>query len=228
MSKAFFVTGTDTGVGKTFASCAMLEAAKSKGLSTMALKPVAAGAEIVDERKTNEDALQLQAHMSLELPYEQVNPVVLDAPTSPHIAAHLAGRKVDASRLLGYCRGALLKRPDFALIEGAGGWRVPINNRQTLADLAKLLDLPVILVVSLKLGCLNHAMLTAEAIANDGLTLAGWIGNRVEAEPMDYESEYIASLAGALKAPMLGCLSFSAKSAPVEAAAEIDLSALDL
>lgn len=228
MTKKFFVTGTDTGVGKTFVSCALLEAARAKGLSTLALKPVAAGVEIIDGSKRNEDALLLQRHMSVDLPYEQVNPVVLDAATSPHIAAHLEERQVSVSRLLGYCRGALLNRTDFALVEGAGGWRVPISNRETLADLAKELEFPVILVVSLRLGCLNHAMLTAEAIVNDGLTLAGWIGNRVEPQPMDYESHYISSLRGAIKAPMLGCLPFSFNRDPSEHTSELDCSALDL
>jgi len=233
MAKAFFVAGTDTGVGKTFASCALLEAAAKKSLSTMALKPLAAGCEQVDvgEGKLqwqNEDAQRLMKHASFQLPYVQVNPVVLKAAASPHIAAALENKTVTASRMQGICQGALMKRPDFAIVEGAGGWRVPISHRETMADLAKLLALKVILVVDLRLGCLNHAMLTADAIRRDGLQLAAWVGNRTSSEVMAYEQENIATLSSALGVPLLGCLPFSEGQSPKMVCNHLSLDCLEL
>jgi len=235
MGKAFFIAGTDTGVGKTFVSCALLEAAAEKGLSTMALKPMAAGCEPVDigDGRTqwqNEDAQLLQKHMTMDLPYAQINPVALKEPASPHIAAALENKTPSASRMTGFCRGALMARPDFAVIEGAGGWRVPISPRETMADLARQLDFKVILVVALRLGCLNHAMLTAEAIRRDGLTLVGWIGNRVNTDEMPHEADNIATLKSALGAPMIGCLPFNEEEGgqPKSVCKFIDLACLDL
>ena len=227
MSK-FFVTGTDTEVGKTFASCVLLEAARNQGLSTLALKPVAAGCEDLGEGMRNEDAIALQKHMSMTLPYEQINPVTLSAPTSPHIAAQLDGKQLSVSRLLGFCRGALMTRPDFALVEGAGGWRVPISPRETLADLAKQLEYPVILVVNLKLGCLNHAMLSAEAIRRDGLELVGWVANRTTAQAMDHEEAYISSIQSGLGAPLIANLPFLAGGRPDALAERVNLACLNL
>jgi len=233
MTKAFFIAGTDTGVGKTFVSCALLEAAASKGLSTMGLKPMAAGCEQVDIGKgklqwQNEDAQQLMLHSSVALPYIQVNPVALKAAASPHIAAALENKTITAARMDGICRGALMKRPDFAIVEGAGGWRVPISPRETMADLAKLLALEVILVVDLRLGCLNHAMLTAESIKREGLKLAAWVGNRSSGDVMAYEQENIATLTSALNAPLLGCLPFSVGQSPKEVCNELVLDCLEL
>lgn len=228
MTKSFFVAGTDTDVGKTFASCAMLEAAALQGRSTMGLKPVSAGCEYVQGEWKNNDALLLQQHMTSELSYSQINPVALKAAASPHIAAHLEQRGVSASRMVGVCRGALLNRPDFALIEGAGGWRVPISKRETMADLAKQLGYPVILVVALRLGCLNHAMLTAEAIKRDGLSLAGWIANQPLPDSMPYQQDNITTLCSALGAPLLGVLPFSDTSDPKQLCKYLALDCLDL
>jgi len=228
MGKAFFVTGTDTGVGKTFATCALMRAAQNKGLSTMGLKPVAAGCEWIDDQWQNEDARLLNQHMTVELAYNQINPVALKAATSPHIAANEEDRNVTAARIVGYCRGALMQRPDLALIEGAGGWYVPINNRETLADVARELQLPVIVVVSLRLGCLNHAMLTIKAVQTAGLKVAGWIGNRTDVVPMDYEVEYIASLRSAIASPCLGILPFVESGNPEIAATHLAIDCLEL
>jgi dethiobiotin synthetase len=233
MTKSFFIAGTDTGVGKTFVSCALLEAAASQGLSTLGLKPMAAGCEQVDigEGKLqwqNEDAQQLMQHSTLVLPYIQVNPVALKAAASPHIAAALENKTITAARMEGVCRGALMLRPDFALVEGAGGWRVPISPRETMADLAKLLALEVILVVDLRLGCLNHAMLTAESLRRDGLKLAAWVGNRSSEDVMDYEQENIATLVSALDAPLLGCLPFEVGQSPKDVCNLLVLDCLEL
>lgn len=200
MSRAYFVTGTDTEVGKTAVSCALLHAANAIGLKTAAIKPVAAGCDAQGE---NEDAIQLRQAMSMQFPYRQVNPVALREAIAPHIAAQREGRRLQAERLAGLCRGVLSSGADFALVEGAGGWRVPIGPRETLADVARLLDLGVILVVGMRLGCINHALLSAEAIRRDGLTVVGWVANQVEGEMSCYQ-ENLDTLRVALGAPLLG------------------------
>jgi len=200
MSKTWFVTGTDTGVGKTAVSCALLVAASQAGLRTAAVKPVAAGC---DETGHNDDALRLMASMTEVLDYEQVNPVALDAAVAPHIAASLQGKRMQASRLAGLCRGVMLGAADFVLIEGAGGWRVPINSRETMADVAIELRVGVILVVAMRLGCINHALLTAEAIRHDGLQLVAWVANQ-PGPRMDCHEDNLDTLRQLLSVPLLG------------------------
>ena len=185
--KSFFVTGTDTDAGKTVACCALLRAAAAAGLSAIGMKPLAAGGAQTPDGLRNDDALQLQAASTLTLSYDEVNPVCLPEPASPHIAAELAQRKIRVERLAGFCHGVLSLRANLTLLEGAGGWRVPINEREFMSDLAKQLQLPVIVVVGMRLGCLNHALLTGEAITRDGLRLAGWIANRVDPQMAHYE-----------------------------------------
>lgn len=208
--RAFFVTGTDTGIGKTCAACALLRTASAAGLSTLGLKPVAAGCEETPGGLRNEDAVALMASSTVPLPYGQVNPVALRAPLSPHLAAAREGRRLRGTQVAGLVRGALMQaRADFALVEGAGGWRVPLNEQETLADVARELALPVLLVVGLRLGCINHALLTAEAIRNDGLQLAGWIANAID-PLMDAREENIDTLRERLRAPLLGVLPYGA------------------
>jgi dethiobiotin synthetase len=205
VKKRFFVTGVDTDAGKTYVTVGLLKAAKRAGLKSIGLKPIAAGADRVDGNLRNDDALLIQQASSVKLAYEQVNSVVLEEAVAPHIAAMKEGRLVTASRLEGYIKGALLTPHELALVEGAGGWRVPLNDREMLSDVAKALDFPIILVVNMKLGCLNHALLTAEAIARDGLTLAGWIAN-TGPEIMPCYDENVATLSSMLSAPLLGAL----------------------
>ena len=200
MSKTWFVTGTDTDVGKTAVCCALIAAANSRGLRTAAIKPVAAGC---DEAGRNEDAVQLQAEISEPLTYEQINPVALRSAIAPHIAAEQEGKRLQANRLAGFCRGVMMGPAEFVLIEGAGGWRVPINSRETLAQVAVELQTEVILVVAMQLGCINHALLTAEAIRSDGLKLAGWVAN-CPGERMPCYEENLATLQRWLPAPLLG------------------------
>jgi len=200
MTSSYFVTGTDTEVGKTVISCGLLHAALEMGLRTAAIKPVAAGC---DENGCNEDALALMQAMTEPLEYAQVNPVALAEPVAPHIAASLTGKRLQAARLAGYCRGVIAAEADFVLVEGAGGWRVPINQRETLADVATTLGLGVILVVGLRLGCINHALLTAEAIARDGLKLVAWVANQ-PGEPMACQQQNLDTLCRSLPAPLLG------------------------
>lgn len=204
MSKqVFFVAGTDTGVGKTHVACGLLRAARARGLRTLGLKPLAAGAGKTADGLHNDDALLLQQHASVRLPYAGVNPYCFAEPVAPHLAAQHAGVTLCASALADNLRDTLEKNDfDYAVIEGAGGWRVPLNDTETLADVVQLLQLPVILVVGMKLGCLNHALLTAEAIARDGLQLAGWVANDLGA-PMPLLAENMATLEQKLPAPRL-------------------------
>jgi len=201
--KTFFIAGTDTDAGKTVVTAGLLAAANNQGLKTIGLKPVSAGCEVTDDGLRNGDALLLQQTASIPLSYDQVNPVAFEPPIAPHIAAVQEGRQLSADRLAAYCRGTLMQPADFALIEGAGGWRVPLNQREMLSALPKQLGTDVILVVGMKLGCLNHALLTAEAIARDGLKLAGWVANRIDPDMNCYQ-ENLDSLRGFFRAPLLG------------------------
>jgi dethiobiotin synthetase len=204
--KAFFIAGTDTNVGKTVVAAGLLVAAKHHGLTTAALKPIAAGCEKTEAGLRNEDALLLQSVITTPLVYEQINPVALQAAIAPHIAAQQEKRVLSADRLAGFCRGSL-NQADITLVEGAGGWRVPLNPQETMADLARVLNLPVILVVGMRLGCISHALLTIEAIRNDGVPLAGWVANCVDAD-MPVLQENIHSLAARIPAPCLGVIPY--------------------
>lgn len=222
--KAFFITGTDTDAGKTLVTTGLLVAAKNLGLSTAALKPVAAGCEQTADGLRNSDALQLQSVMTKQFVYEQINPIALQAAIAPHIAAQQEKRSLSSDRLTGFCR-SVLNQADVTLVEGAGGWRVPINPRETMADLAKNLQLPVILVVGMRLGCLNHALLTFEAIVRDGLQVAGWVANCVDGD-MPVLAENIDSLRVRLPVPCLGVVPHLAEPSAEQAAQAFDESLL--
>ena len=207
---AFFLTGTDTSIGKTTVACALLQVANQQGLSTLGIKPIASGCEQTPDGLRNSDALLLQQYSSLKLPYQEVNPIALLEPLSPHLAAKNAGRRLTINQLVGYTRATLTHRPQFAIVEGAGGWRVPISDREMLSSLPKELKLPVILVVGMRLGCLNHAVLTAEAIKHDGLVLAGWVANLINPNMAELEAN-IATLKQRLSAPCLGVVPYQAQ-----------------
>ncbi|MDD1783682.1 dethiobiotin synthase [Enterovibrio sp. ZSDZ35] len=202
MTKSYFVTGTDTEVGKTVASMAVMHAISKAGYRIAGYKPVAAGSKETDEGLMNSDAIRLRAASNVELAYEEVNPCLLDAACSPHIAADIEGRSVDFSVLSKGLRDIQAKA-DVALVEGAGGWRVPVSYDSTLADWVREEKLPVILVVGIKLGCLNHAYLTAEAVRRDGLEVVGWIANRVNPGTEHY-SDIVKTLEHHLQVPKLG------------------------
>ncbi len=203
MAAAFFVTGTDTEVGKTTIAAGLLHAARRAGLSTAAAKPVASGCEMTAGGLRNSDALALLAECTLPMRYEQVNPFAFEPAIAPHLAAHEAGVELSAERLAEPVRRMLALQADFSLVEGAGGWRVPLAGRENLSDLALLLGLPVILVVGVRLGCINHALLSAEAIERDGLRLAGWVANIVDPATSRLD-ENLATLGERLVAPCLG------------------------
>ncbi|MCW2269333.1 ATP-dependent dethiobiotin synthetase BioD 1 [compost metagenome] len=203
MSPAYFIAGTDTDVGKTTIAAGLLYAAQQAGLSTLGAKPVASGCTVTPKGLRNDDALALIAQSSLKLPYAQVNPFAFEPAIAPHLAAREAGVALSVQALLAPMRQILEQGADFTLIEGAGGWRVPLSGQANLSDLAIALRLPVILVVGVRLGCINHALLSAEAIARDGLQLAGWVANIVDPRTSRLE-ENLASLAERLPAPCLG------------------------
>ncbi|WP_348814449.1 dethiobiotin synthase [Halomonas sp. H10-59] len=177
---SYFVTGTDTDAGKTLASSGLLALARRQGQTTLGLKPIASGCESTAEGLRNIDALTLQAQSVPSVPYDDINPFAFAPPIAPHLAARYAGVDLSLDRLCHTLGGSLELPRDLILVEGAGGYRVPLNDQEDLAGLATRLQLPVILVVGLKLGCLNHALLTAEALKADGVTCAGWIGNLVD------------------------------------------------
>lgn len=222
MMNKFFIAGTDTDVGKTLIATALLVAAENEGLSTLAMKPLAAGCQQTADGLRNNDALMLQQHMTLPLSYQQINPIAFEAAIAPHIAAERLGKRLTVSQLTGFCRGVLMNKVDLALIEGAGGWRLPLNRAETLAGLVKELKLPVILVVGLRLGCINHSLLTAEAIARDGVPLAGWVANQLDAE-MDCMTENIAAIADRLAVPCLGVVPFLQKPSAEEVSSYLSL-----
>ena len=196
-----FVTGTDTEIGKTLASCALLHAYAGKGLRVIGMKPVAAGA---GADGINEDVAQLRAASTVDAPYTLVNPFLLREPLAPHIAAQRQGAAISMASIVAAYE-ALCAQADVVIVEGVGGFRVPLGERWDSADLAARLGLPVVLVVGMRLGCINHALLTQEAVVARGLRLAGWIANRIDPH-MACVEENIAALEARLGAPLLGVL----------------------
>ncbi|MDT4861485.1 ATP-dependent dethiobiotin synthetase BioD 1 [compost metagenome] len=194
-------------------------------MSTAAGKPVASGCDVTPKGLRNGDALALLAECSIPLTYAQVNPVAFEPAIAPHLAAREAGVALTVQSLLGPMREVLALGADFTLIEGAGGWRVPLAGRDNLSDLAIALGLPVILVVGVRLGCINHALLTAEAIQRDGLVLAGWVANVVDPATSRLE-ENLATLAERLPAPCLGRVPRLAEATPAAVADYLDLAPL--
>ncbi len=181
-SKGIFITGTDTGVGKTFAAVALVHALRDAGLTVGVMKPVAAGTQgsrRIGGAPTNADAVELIEACGIDLPYATVNPYLFDEPVAPHLVAAEAGVTIDPAHVRA-CFDSIATRCDFVVVEGAGGWLVPAGPRTSMADLAVALDLSILLVVGMRLGCLSHALLTADSIRAHGLDLAGWVANRID------------------------------------------------
>lgn len=225
MSVAFFITGTDTEIGKTTVAAGLLHAARARGLSTAAAKPVASDCTMTAEGLRNGDALALLGECSLALDYAEVNPFAFAPAIAPHLAAREVGVELTVERLLPPVQRLLARGADFSLVEGAGGWRVPLAGAESLSDLAVALRLPVILVVGVRLGCINHALLSAEAIERDGLRLAGWVANLVDPATARLDDN-LATLAERLPAPCLGRVPHLAAASPAAVAAHLDLTAL--
>lgn len=194
---ALHVAGTDTDIGKTFIACRLLEEARLRGQSTLGLKPLASG----KTNGENEDVRLLREASTIQLPYRDHNPICLDERIAPHIAAENAGVNIDFDALISDVK-TQLNQADFTVVEGCGGWLAPINAQYTMGDFAAALDLPVLLVVGMKLGCLNHALLSVQAIEKSGCRLAGWIANLVSGE-FPYWKENIESLERRIDAPLM-------------------------
>lgn len=202
--KGYFVTGTDTGVGKTRVAVALVHALRRRGLRVAVMKPVAAGSA---PGELNEDVLALTAASNIEADPADVNPYAFAEPIAPHIAAEQSATRIDLGVILA-AYGRLATQSDAVVVEGAGGWRVPLNANEDMADLAQQLGLPVVLVVGLRLGCLSHALLTAESIQNRGLAWAGWIGNHIDPD-MAEQAANLRALQARLLAPCLGVESYA-------------------
>ncbi|MGB0722027.1 MAG: dethiobiotin synthase [Gammaproteobacteria bacterium] len=205
-STGFFITGTDTDVGKTVISRALIARWVEQGLNVAPLKPISAGCDQTPEGLRNDDALRMMAAANVALPYETVNPFAYEPPIAPHIAAERARRPMDIQTCVGALNEAC-KQADLCVVEGAGGWLVPLDDEDTLEDLAIALALPVILVVGIRLGCLNHAQLTARAIVDSGLPFAGWIANHLGAQTPEADANVI-TLEERLPAPLLEVVPF--------------------
>lgn len=200
--QGFFVTGTDTEIGKTWCSVGLIARLQQEGQRVAAMKPIASGCELTEAGLRNDDAMKLQAQSDLQLSYEQVNPYAFEPAIAPHIAAEQAGVTISATAIAEHCQ-ELSRLGDSVVVEGVGGWLVPLGEELSVADLAVTLELPVILIVGLRLGCINHALLTAEAIRAHGCRLAGWIANSVQPD-MERQIENVDAIARRIGAPLLG------------------------
>lgn len=199
----FFISGTDTDVGKTYVSDLLLRTLAQAGKSTLGFKPISAGCEQTPSGLRNEDALILQAAGSVRAEYDDINPIAFAPAIAPHIAAEQAGESIELSKLQTHYEKMQSYQADVLLIEGAGGWRLPLNRKGNyLSDFVLQNQLPVILVVGMRLGCLNHAMLTVQAIERDGLTCVGWIANQLS-DDMPVYAENLATLRDIMPAPLI-------------------------
>lgn len=198
----YFITGTDTECGKTLVTLGFMQLCLERGLKTAGMKPVAAGALLTHEGLLNPDALAIQGLSKPPLSYAQVNPYCFEPAVAPHLAAKLSGTSIDMEAIKQQYQ-QLCKTHDAVVVEGAGGWKVPLNGEQDMAELCRQLNLPVVLVVGLRLGCINHALLSVEAILASGQPLLGWIANHIDAN-MSLAEDNIQTLKQRIKAPLLG------------------------
>lgn len=219
---SYFITGTDTGVGKTLVSCALLHGLAAQGRRSVGFKPVAAGCDDADH---NADALALRAAGNVQASYGQINPYCFAHAIAPHLAARHSGVAIDFARIMASYR-ELAAQADEVIVEGVGGFCVPLNARQDGADLAAALELPVILVVGMRLGCLNHALLTLRAIAAQPLECAGWVANVLD-ETMPALQENIDALRERIAAPLLGIVPYMAKPDAKAVAQHLELGGLN-
>lgn len=174
-TEGFFITGTDTDVGKTTVGCQLLSFLQNQGYKTVALKPVATGCFKTKKGLRNRDALQLRKFSTFKIPYDEINPFAFELPISPNLAAKLSQKTLTVDKILEACQAGLGYPVDYRIIEGAGGWKVPINEHQTMAEVAVALNFPIVLVVELRLGCLNHALLTYDSLKQSGVVIMGWV-----------------------------------------------------
>ena len=233
MTQGYFIAGTDTGVGKTQITCALMHAVQKNGLTVTGMKPVASGCEQTPDGLRNEDALLLQSQSSLDLPYESINPYAFELPVSPHIAAEKAGARIRID-VIHKQMLLLMKDTDCLMVEGVGGWHVPLSYRKcdqkgdqsNTEDLAIALRLPIILVVGMRLGCLNHALLTYEAIIRSGLQCAGWVANQIDPD-FTHLQENIETLKIQFNAPLIGVVPFQESIGTEQISNLLDISSLE-
>ncbi len=218
----YFVTGTDTDVGKTLVSCALLHAFAEQGMRVVGMKPVAAGG--CDENGRNDDDRKLRAASSVQAGFGQTNPYCFTHAVAPHLAARFVGVSINMERIIESYR-ELAAQADVVIVEGAGGFRVPLNDRQEISDIAVELGLPVILVVGMRLGCINHALLTVDAIRAKGLELAGWVANVMD-ENMEMLEGNMEALKVRIEAPLLGVFPHQAIPDAKDAAKRLDVALL--
>ncbi|MFN7097813.1 MAG: dethiobiotin synthase [Gammaproteobacteria bacterium] len=204
-----FITGTDTNIGKTYVSCGILKWLNNAGFSTIALKPLASGCQQTHAGLINEDACALQAAASIYMPLSRINPLAFEPPVAPHIPAEQHNIQLTANLIVQQCQTTLATQADYYVIEGVGGWLMPINTKETMADVALQLQAKIILVVGMRLGCLNHALLTYQAIKQKNCSIVGWIANCIETN-MLYQAENIAMLQQQIAAPLLGIIPYGA------------------
>lgn len=224
MSKGYFITGTDTEVGKTVAAVALTQSLVAQDWRVAVMKPVASGCERTEQGLRNADALALMQASNVPAAYHEINPYAFEPAIAPHIAANLAGVELDMAVIRGpYLE--LAARADRVVVEGAGGWRVPLSGDIDMASLACGLDLDVVLVVGMRLGCLNHALLTAESIVAEGRRLAGWVANFAQ-PPMDYARQNLRTLQDRLPARCLGWIPHFAEGLPQDLSAYVRTDAL--
>lgn len=208
--KGLFITGTDTGIGKTHVACSIVTALNLRGQRTTVMKPVASGCRQSEEGLRNDDALALMSVASIHQEYEDVNPYAFEPAIAPHIAAQMAGAHVDLEEIKrAYTRNVL--HSDVCVVEGVGGWMVPLNEEETVADLAAALQLPIIVVVGMRLGCINHALLTIEQIEREDLPILGWVANTIDPD-MSHLDANIQALSERIPYPLLGTLPYSPES----------------
>lgn len=205
MPNHIFVTGTDTEVGKTRISVGLMALLQQQGLKTAGMKPIASGCDWLDGGWKNEDALAMIKQSDVDLPYTMVNPYAFEPAIAPHIAAKQVNMSV-CPNTINSCYQQIKQQAEAVVVEGAGGWLVPLNDDDTMADLAQKLDVPVVLVVAIKLGCINHALLTVESIQKKGLKLVGWVANHLNAQPQS--DAMIETLKQRIDAPCLGVVPY--------------------
>ncbi|MCI0505581.1 MAG: dethiobiotin synthase [Gammaproteobacteria bacterium] len=223
-AKGYFITGTDTSVGKTHVALALMSAFKAQGKQVTGMKPVSAGGRETKDGLRNDDAELLMRAASVALPYELINPYAFKPAVAPHIAAQLAGINIDIQHIK-HCYRQIASNADIVIVEGAGGWLVPVNDHQTMADAAASLNLPVILVVGMRLGCLNHALLSVESIRSKGMVLTGWVANHIS-PTMEKSKNNIECLKQLIPSPLLGIIPHNSSVTSRQAAMDLDISLL--
>ncbi len=221
MAQGYFITGTDTECGKTEITLGLMQLLQSQGKLVLGMKPIASGAIPMTDGLRNADAQRILRQASVPLQYDLVNPFAFEPPIAPHVAAERAGADISFGRIL-ECHRELCNRADMVIVEGVGGWRVPLGSDGGVSDLAKIMNLPVVLVVGVKLGCINHALLSVDSINSSGLILAGWVANVMDPEMLELDAS-IAALQQSIVAPCLGVVPHLVQPTASEVASRLQL-----